>query len=211
MARHFTNERPRRIMSCDHCSLFDGSRGLRCIFFLVLFITLLDLVFNVSVDEYMFFEIIKPSEIAYSYKVRPAKDFGNPLNFSLNEINLVPTDPVDACGAMINIEEIEGNVAMVERGGCSFLSKTIQSERAGARAVIVFDNKEENDDSYIDMVQDETSRETRIPSLFLLGKDGHVILRTLRHHQLDAAIINIPINMTGVLAHKAKLPPWTLW
>ena len=42
-----------------------------------------------------------------------------------------------------------GNVAMVERGGCSFLSKSIQAERAGARAVIVYDNNADNDDSYI--------------------------------------------------------------
>ena len=38
---------------------------------------------------------------------------------------------------------------MVERGSCSFLSKSIQAERAGARAVIVYDNNSNNDDSYI--------------------------------------------------------------
>ena len=38
---------------------------------------------------------------------------------------------------------------MIERGGCSFLSKSIQAERAGARAVIVYDSDVSNDDSYI--------------------------------------------------------------
>ena len=38
---------------------------------------------------------------------------------------------------------------MVERGSCSFLSKSIQAEKAGARAVIVYDNNSKNDDSYI--------------------------------------------------------------
>jgi len=172
---------------------------------------LIDLSYNVSVDEYMFFELVKPEEIAYSYKIRPAKDFGNPLNFSISNAYLVPTDPKDACAVVVNKDDVEGNVAMVERGSCSFLSKSIQAEKAGARAVIVYDNNSKNDDSYIDMVQDETSRELRIPSLFLLGKDGHMIFNTLTRRQLKHAIINIPVNMSSVLIHKAKLPPWTLW
>jgi len=184
----------------------------RLVLFVSVIISLLvDLSYNVSVDEYMFFELFKPDEIAYSYKIRPAKDFGNPLNFSLSNAYLVPTEPQDACAAVVNKDDIEGNVAMVERGSCSFLSKSIQAERAGARAVIVYDNNSNNDDSYIDMVQDETSRELRIPSLFLLGKDGHMILNTLTRKQLKHAIINIPVNMTRVMLHQAKFPPWTLW
>jgi len=179
--------------------------------FVVLVSIIVDLSQNVSVDEYMFFEVLKPTEIAYSFKVRPAKDFGNPLNFSMMSVNLVPVVPSHGCSPAVNIEELEGNVAMVERGGCSFLSKSVQAERAGARAVIVYDNDLSNDDSYIDMVQDETSRELRIPSLFLLGKDGHNILKTLSRNKLSHAVINIPVNMTGVLTHKARLPPWTLW
>lgn len=58
--------------------------------------------------------------------------------------------------------------------GCSFLTKTINAERVGALAVIIFDNKHENDDSMIDMIKDETDRSTGIPSFFLLGKDGCV-------------------------------------
>jgi len=172
---------------------------------------LVDLSYNVSVDEYMFFEVIEPEEIAYSFKIRPAKDFGNPLNFSISNVYLVPTEPQDACGRIKNRDDVEGNVAMVERGSCSFLSKSIQAERAGARAVIVYDNNSNNDESYIDMVQDETSRELRIPSLFLLGKDGHMILKTLNKNNLRHALINIPVNMTGILIRKARFPPWTLW
>jgi len=187
------------------------TRLIRLTHLVVLFSFLIDLALNISVDEYMFFEILKPEAIAYSYKIRPAKDFGNPLNFSITNAYLVPTAPKDACSVVVNVEDLEGNVAMVERGGCSFLSKSIQAERAGARAVIVYDNDAKNDESYIDMVSDETSRELKIPSLFLLGKDGHVIYRTLNEYKLKHALINIPVNMTGVLAHKAKLPPWTLW
>ena len=53
--------------------------------------------------------------------------------------------------------------------------------------------------SFADMVSDETSRELRIPSLFLLGKDGHIIYRTLSENNLKYALINIPVNMTWTI------------
>ena len=59
--------------------------------------------------------------------------------------------------------------------GCSFLTKTISAEKAGALAAIIFDNKRDNDDSMIDMIKDETDRTTTIPSFFLLGKDGYEV------------------------------------
>ena len=55
---------------------------------------------------------------------------------------------------------------------CSFLGKTIVAEQAGAVAAIIMDSDRNNDQSMIDMIQDETDRSTNIPSFFLLGKDG---------------------------------------
>ena len=40
--------------------------------------------------------------------MRPAKDFGNPLNFSMLSVNLVPVNPTDGCGSAVNTEELEG-------------------------------------------------------------------------------------------------------
>lgn len=55
---------------------------------------------------------------------------------------------------------------------CSFLTKTKVAERAGAIAAVISDNDESNDIDMIDMVDDKTERTVRIPSFFLLGKDG---------------------------------------
>ena len=57
--------------------------------------------------------------------------------------------------------------------GCSFLSKCINAEKAGALAAIIYDNQPDNDQNMIDMIQDETQRSTSIPAFFLLGKDGY--------------------------------------
>jgi hypothetical protein len=57
---------------------------------------------------------------------------------------------------------------------CSFLSKAINAEESGAKAVVVMDNNAANDETLIDMVDDGSNRVTHISAFFLLGKDGFV-------------------------------------
>ncbi|RXG68988.1 Protease-associated domain-containing protein 1 [Armadillidium vulgare] len=99
---------------------------------------------------------------------------------------------------------------MVSRGECSFVSKTVMAEKAGAIAVIVTDDNAENDDVYIKMIDDNTKRKAKIPAAFLLGISGHVIQRKLREKHEEAAIINIPVNLTTVPIHKLNQPPWLI-
>ena len=76
-------------------------------------------------------------------------------------------------------------------------------------ALIIYDNDNSNDELYIDMVDDNTKRNCSIPALFLLGKDGHMIRRSLDALNLDRAIINIPINMSSN-GPKRKQSPWVV-
>lgn len=52
------------------------------------------------------------------------------------------------------------------------MSKAVTAEQAGAVAVIVMDNNRENDELYVEMVDDKTSRHPSIPAAFLLGRSG---------------------------------------
>ena len=61
---------------------------------------------------------------------------------------------------------------MFFRSDCSFVSKAIQAERAGAVAVIVMDEDDGNEEIFIDMVVDGTKRDVNIPAGFLVGKNG---------------------------------------
>jgi hypothetical protein len=54
------------------------------------------------------------------------------------------------------------------------VSKAIQAERAGAVAVIVMDEDDENEEIFIDMVVDGTKRDVTIPAGFLVGRNGCV-------------------------------------
>ena len=55
---------------------------------------------------------------------------------------------------------------------CSFVTKALNAERAGAVAVVITDNEISNDQMYIDMIDDNTDRTVEIPATFLLGRDG---------------------------------------
>lgn len=179
----------------------------------------LHMVDGVSTSEVIggdvFFEIIDPPELEYTFRIRPAKNFGGIFNSStkLDEVNLVLADPEDACTKIHNWEEMFGNVALVERGECAFLEKAIQAQRAGASAVIVTDSlaSEDDLDYYIEMVHDNTGRDVNIPAGFLLGKNGQMIRRTLNKLGEKHAIINIPVNLTFVPAHEINHPPWLGW
>ena len=57
---------------------------------------------------------------------------------------------------------------------CSFLSKAINAELAGASFIIIMDDDPGSTNTRIDMVDDETGRKCHIPAMFLAGKDGYV-------------------------------------
>ncbi|KAF2975457.1 hypothetical protein EK904_002228 [Melospiza melodia maxima] len=117
---------------------------------------------------------MSPGDIRYIFTATPAKDFGGVFNTRYDQIHLVPADPPEACGELNNGVFIQDQIALVERGGCSFLSKTRVIQEHGGRAVIIADNAYDNDSFYIEMIQDSSRRTADIPALFLLGRDGYV-------------------------------------
>lgn len=46
----------------------------------------------------------------------------------------------DACGDLVNGALINGNIALIDRGTCTFVSKALRAQAVGARAVIIIDN-----------------------------------------------------------------------
>uniref|UniRef100_A0A1E1WV42 Uncharacterized protein n=1 Tax=Pectinophora gossypiella TaxID=13191 RepID=A0A1E1WV42_PECGO len=66
----------------------------------------------------VFFEILDPPELSYSFRVRPAKDFGAVFNDSMrfDKARLVPTVPLHSCTDIQNQEDLLGHIALSERG-----------------------------------------------------------------------------------------------
>uniref|UniRef100_A0A2P2I472 PRADC1-like protein n=1 Tax=Hirondellea gigas TaxID=1518452 RepID=A0A2P2I472_9CRUS len=158
-----------------------------------------------------FFEILQPESLQYTYRLRQAKDFGTRFRYLQRGVRMVLTDPEECCSSLHNSDSVYGAVALVNRGQCSFVSKAIAAEEAGAMAVIVSDMNSENDSLFLDMVADGTERKPNIPAYFLLGRNGHMIRQTLLSQHIEEAIINIPVNLTDVPIIKLNQPPWIVW
>lgn len=166
---------------------------------------------GLGVNELLYFRIISPEEIGYIFSAAPAKDFGGHFTSTYDEIFLVPANPADGCTDLGDREIIQGQVILVERGGCSFVQKAKNVEEAGGKAVLIADNASDNDSHYLDMITDGSAAKPSIPALFLLGRDGMMIRRTLERQGLLWAVISIPVNVSSLASFPLKQPPWTLW
>ncbi|MCR9279759.1 MAG: S8 family serine peptidase [Pseudomonadaceae bacterium] len=82
-------------------------------------------------------------------------------------------DGTDACEALANADEIAGNVALIQRGGCAFTDKFLNAQAAGASAVVVYNNA----GSPFTMGGDGTGIE--IPGLMISQADGGAIVAAL--------------------------------
>ncbi len=80
---------------------------------------------------------------------------------------------MDACQALTNSDEISGNIAFIERGGCDFDLKIMHAEDAGAAAVIVFNISGDP----IVMVGDSGS--IGIPAVMIGSADADLLLGEL--------------------------------
>ncbi|KAJ8025659.1 Ancient ubiquitous protein 1 [Holothuria leucospilota] len=128
-----------------------------------------------------------------------------------DEIELVPTNPSDACRPIENILDVKGQIALVRRGGCSFLSKALTVADANAAAIFIYDHDLSNDWAFVDMVGDGTNRDTELPAAFMLGRDGQRITESLTANGLKSAILTMPYNVTGIPLGHIDKAPWTLW
>ena len=72
-----------------------------------------------------------------------------------------PGYPPCGCGSLHNSEDVEGQIVLLERGECSFTSKALKAQEAGAAAAIITEQNPDNDDLYISMVDDDTKRKVK--------------------------------------------------
>lgn len=95
--------------------------------------------------------ITAPSEIARNYDIGTAA-FGPAADRTALTGTIVaaldPTDvdgptTLDGCTAYTNASAIAGNIALVDRGTCTFVKKAQNAQAAGARGVIVADNRKD--------------------------------------------------------------------
>lgn len=92
-------------------------------------------------------------------------------------------DTSDACDAIINATEINGKIAVIRRGICTFVSKVVAAENAGAIAVLVINNQAG------DITMGGAEAAITIPSYSLNQADGEALI-----NQMSTSTVNATFN-----------------
>jgi len=96
-----------------------------------------------------------------------------------------PSD-TDGCEAISNSTEVEGKIALVDRGGCFFEQKTLNAEAAGAIAVIICNFAEDANGLGGALPQEPT-----IPTISL-GSSDCALIRQFLNEGFEATIMQRP-------------------
>jgi extracellular elastinolytic metalloproteinase len=124
--------------------------------------------------------VASPSSVAGAY-IGVEAAFGPRLDETGVTGKIVMADPTNGCSGTValpagstpvpfaNQEEISGNIALVDRGSCTFIEKCLNAQASGATAVIVVNNA---DGDPISMGGDATGNLVLIPAIMISKADG---------------------------------------
>ncbi len=147
-------------------------------------------------------EITAPTSLAGKYAVREAA-FSEPLaDAGPIDAELVLADDgddtlangsagttFDACEPLVNDDEIDGKVAFIQRGGCTFDVKVENAEDAGAIAALIFNVAG-------DPIVMTGSNESGIPALMIGQADGNRILAELDDNKAVQIVLDKSLFLT---------------
>ncbi|WP_299833676.1 PA domain-containing protein [uncultured Tenacibaculum sp.] len=141
-----------------------------------------------------------PSSIPGNYDSILA-NFGGNLTSNISGSLVLANDGTgvqeDACEDLINQAEINGNIAIIFRGSCSFTDKALKAQNAGAIGVIIVNNVAGNP-----IGQSGTDSSITIPSVMVSQTDGSILINAL-----STGSINVTLNKTNDNATGSFLVP----
>lgn len=147
------------------------------------------------------FQVQSPSRLAGPYPVQPAA-FGPRPSF---EGDLVPTrgpnEETTGCGTAEVTNDIEGKVALIERGTCTFAEKVAAAQESGAQAVVIY-NHAEGGEELVVMSGDDFG--VTVPSVFVQRSTGEALREAPEEVSVSAtALVDRDSGLdAGVVAHE---------
>ena len=140
-----------------------------------------------------------PSSAAGTYFGSDAA-FGPALNGTGISGNIVYASPADGCTAIGGVS----GIALIDRGGCSFVTKVRNAQNAGADGVVIANNTAGNP---IGLGDDGTGGDITIPSMMITQADGTTVKGGLPATGTERATSSPPPNRdsdldNGIIAHE---------
>jgi uncharacterized repeat protein (TIGR01451 family) len=137
-------------------------------------------------------EVNTPPAIAGNYAALPDA-FGNgapsPSGQTANIVVVQSSTGIatQGCGALTNAAAVAGNIALVDRGTCTFQTKAATAQAAGAIAAIVVNNVP-GDPNLVLMGPDNTQPNITIPAVMISFNDGATIKAQLPSPGVNATL-----------------------
>jgi hypothetical protein len=110
----------------------------------------------------------------------------------------------DGCTAFTNAAAISGNIALIDRGACPFVTKATNAQAAGATGVVIVDNVRTECASPVAMgtsaeTENEASKIT-IPIVSILAADGDVLKAQLTGNATVSTLLRVdPSRRSGTV------------
>ena len=141
-----------------------------------------------SNNEDLFLSINSPSLIAGEYTAAVA-GFGPQTSDPISAQMVILTDgTTNTLGCETANVDLTGKIAIVRRGTCSFVSKVLNAQEAGALAVIVVNN---TIDDIINMGGNSDDWQVTIPSVMISETEGNAFFNVLNGGNVVNATLNI--------------------
>ena len=107
-------------------------------------------------------------------------------------------------------DEVQSAIFLVERGDCSFVTKTRNIARAGGKVAVIIDSKNENIANVI-LSDDGTGAGIRIPSVMIGSKDGQILKEFFTSTGSPQDKKSVRINVKFDAVHRQPRPDITFW
>jgi hypothetical protein len=128
-------------------------------------------------------------------------------NFETFEAGLAIADPILACSALNNADDVRDRIVLVKRGTCYFEEKVRNAENAGALMVIVINSEESG---VVNMASSQRGISVSIPAVSISKSDGQLLIDALVEKTVN---LRAPIDVesdsfqSGLLAEFSSVGP----
>ncbi len=165
-------------------------------------------------SDAQYLQVDAPSSIAGTYQTGVTEGWGttitttNPVSGEVVEVNdnVFNALATDACEPLVNGDEVNGKIALVDRGGCGFGTKALNAQNSGAIGVIICNYEE----ATTNMLPGTDGSQVNIPVVFIKSNDC-AVLRQFAEDGLELTLVApLPVSPVrldgdldnGIIAHE---------
>lgn len=135
------------------------------------------------------FKILSPNVISGTYNFVPTDNFGANVDSmyaygTLVLVNDGSAFPNVGCNTLSNAAAINGNIAVIKRGSCSFTDKVLNAQNAGAVAAIIINNVATSP-----IVMGGVDNSITIPAVMISQADGNTIINAILNNEQPTALL----------------------